>query len=76
MPVSGTIIGNAGNFPILRDQLDNQFVYNLSWLLGSNHSFKTGTDIRRVQLDDLADNSRGTWSFDLRLRRHDLWDVD
>ena len=31
-PVSGTIIGNAGGFPILRDQADNQFVYNLSWL--------------------------------------------
>lgn len=65
MPVSGHIIGNAGTFPILRDQLDNQFVYNLSWLFGRNHSFKAGTDIRRVQLDDLADNnSRGTWTFD------------
>ncbi len=63
-PVSGTIIGNAGNFPILRDQYDNQFVYNLNWLFGRNHSFKTGTDIRRVQLDDFADNSsRGTWTF-------------
>jgi hypothetical protein len=60
-----TIIGNAGNFPILRDQADNQFVYNLSWLLGQNHSFKAGTDVRRVQLDDFADNSsRGTWTFD------------
>ena len=64
-PVSGTIIGNAGGFPILRDQLDNQFVYNLSWLLGQNHSFRAGTDVRRVQLDDFADNSsRGTWTFD------------
>src|SRR5262249_37210956 len=35
------------------------------WLLGRNHSFKTGTDVRRMHLDDLADNnSRGTWSFD------------
>ena len=65
MPVAQHTIGNAGNFPILRDQLDNQFVYNLSWLFGRNHSFKTGADVRRVQLDDLADNnSRGTWSFD------------
>ena len=32
---SGTILGNAGTFPILRDQLDNQFVYNLSWRLAA-----------------------------------------
>ena len=30
----GTTLGNAGTFPILRDQLDHQFVYNLSWLSG------------------------------------------
>jgi outer membrane receptor protein involved in Fe transport len=61
----GTIIGNAGTFPILRDQLDNQFVYNLSWLFGQNHNLKAGTDIRRQQLDDFADsNSRGFWNFD------------
>ncbi len=61
----GTIIGNAGTFPILRDQLDNQFVYNLSWLFGRNHVLKAGTDIRRQQLDDFADsNSRGFWNFD------------
>ena len=64
-PVSGSTIGNAGNFPILRDQYDNQFVGNLSWLFGQGHSFKTGVDIRRMQLDDFADNSsRGTWTFD------------
>ena len=63
-PFSGTTIGNAGNFPILRDQYDNQFVYNLSWVLARNHMIKTGTDIRRVQLDDFADNSsRGLWTF-------------
>jgi hypothetical protein len=63
-PVSGSTIGNAGNFPILRDQYDNQFVGNVSWQLGQ-HSFKTGVDIRRMQLDDFADNSsRGTWTFD------------
>lgn len=64
-PVSGSTIGNANTFPILRDQIDHQFVYNLSWLLGSNHSLKMGTDVRRMQLDDIADNnSRGTWTFD------------
>jgi hypothetical protein len=64
-PVSGTTIGNANTFPILRDQLDHQFVYNLSWMLGTAHSLKMGTDVRRMRLDDLADtNSRGTWSFD------------
>ncbi len=63
-PVSGTIIGNAGNFPILRDQKDHQFVYNLSWLFARNHMLKAGTDIRRQQLDDFADNnSRGVWTF-------------
>jgi hypothetical protein len=61
---NNSTIGNAGNFPILRDQFDNQFVYNVSWLFGRNHSFKAGTDIRRMQLDDFADNnSRGSWSF-------------
>jgi hypothetical protein len=58
-PVSGTIIGNAGRF-ILRDQRDNQFVGNMTWMFASNHSLKLGTDIRRQQLDDFADsNSRG-----------------
>ena len=63
-PVSGAIIGNAGAFPIHRDQTDHQFVYNLSTLLGNNHSIKAGADIRREKLDDRADNfSRGFWSF-------------
>lgn len=58
------IIGNAGNFPIHRDQKDHQFVYNFTGLLFSNHSLKAGTDIRRQSLDDLADNfSRGFWRF-------------
>ena len=69
-PVSGTILGNAGNFPIHRDQTDHQFVYNLSWFLARDHSFKAGTDIRRQQLDDFADNfSRGFWTFNATLRR-------
>lgn len=62
--VSGSIIGNAGGFPIQRYQTDNQFVYNVSHLFGSKHFIKAGTDIRRQQLDDLADNfSRGFYSF-------------
>ncbi len=59
----GTIIGNAGGFPIQRYQTDNQFVYNLTKLMG-NHYLKTGTDIRRQRLDDLADSfSRGFYNF-------------
>ena len=58
------IIGNAGNFPINRYQTDHQFVYNISALLGSEHSLKAGTDIRFQALDDFADNfSRGFWTF-------------
>ncbi len=62
--VSGTTIGSAGNFPINRYQTDHQFVYNLSMIFGGNHFFKAGTDIRRQQLDDKADNfSRGFYTF-------------
>jgi hypothetical protein len=61
---NGSTIGNAGGFPIQRDQTDHQFVYNLSALVFTNHSLKIGADIRRQRLDDLADNnSRGSWSF-------------
>lgn len=60
----GTIIGNAGGFPIQRYQTDHQFVYNVSTLFGGNHFFKAGTDIRRQSLDDLADSfSRGFYNF-------------
>ena len=60
----GSIIGNAGAFPIQRYQTDHQFVYNLSTLSGGNHFFKLGTDIRRQALDDLADSfSRGFYNF-------------
>jgi hypothetical protein len=63
-PISGSIIGNAGNFPIHRDQADHQFVYNLTAQAFRTHSFKTGVDVRRQRLDDLADNfSRGFWTF-------------
>lgn len=62
-PVSGSIIGNAGAFPINRWQTDHQFVYNLSALVSSNHYLKVGTDIRRQSLDDVADNfSRGFYN--------------
>jgi outer membrane receptor protein involved in Fe transport len=63
-PVSSSIIGNAGGFPINRYQTDNQFVYNLSTVLANNHFLKVGTDIRRSALDDFADNfSRGFYNF-------------
>ncbi len=63
-PVSGAIIGNAGNFPINRDQKDQQFVYNLTAQLFEHHSFRVGADVRRQALDDTADNfSRGFWNF-------------
>jgi len=63
-PVAGTTIGSSGVFPISRDQMDNQLVYNLNAVFGQKHSFKAGTDIRLQQLDDFADdNSRGVWTF-------------
>lgn len=63
-PVAASIIGNAGNFPINRDQRDHQFVYNLTAQMFRNHALKAGTDIRFQALDDLADNfSRGFWTF-------------
>ncbi|HEV8159197.1 MAG TPA: TonB-dependent receptor [Pyrinomonadaceae bacterium] len=63
-PVAGSIIGNAGAFPINRYQTDNQFVYNLSTVFANRHFLKVGTDIRRSALDDFADNfSRGFYSF-------------
>ena len=63
-PVAGSIIGNAGAFPINRFQTDNQFVYNLSTVLFNKHFVKLGTDIRRSALDDFADNfSRGFYTF-------------
>lgn len=63
-PVSGSIIGNAGQFPINRYQTDNQFVYNLSTILFNSHFVKVGTDIRPSALDDLADSfSRGFYNF-------------
>jgi len=63
-PVAGSIIGNAGAFPIIRDQKDHQFVYNMSAFLLKDHTFRAGADIRRQELDDRADNfHRGFWNF-------------
>ncbi len=63
-PISGSIIGNSNGFPIQRYQTDNQYVYNLSWSLGSKHFLKMGTDIQEKKLDDFADNtSRGFYQF-------------
>lgn len=60
----GTIIGNAGAYPINRDQRDHQFVYNISTALWSSHTLKAGTDIRRSELNDRAsNNNRGFWNF-------------
>ncbi len=60
----GSIIGNAGAFPIQRYQTDNQFVYNVSAMIGGNHFLKMGIDHRSQKLDDLADNfSRGFYNF-------------
>ena len=59
---NASIIGNAGNFPIQRYQTDNQFVYNFTTDFDT-HNVHFGTDIRRQNLDDLADNfSRGFYS--------------
>jgi hypothetical protein len=61
---NGTILGNAGAYPINRDQLDQQFVYNISSAYFARHTLKAGTDIRRSELDDRAsNNNRGFWNF-------------
>lgn len=59
----GSIIGNAGNFPILRYQTDWQFVYNHRYGITNKLTLRMGTDIRPSQLNDLSDNfTRGYWS--------------
>jgi hypothetical protein len=60
---SGPTIGNAGAFPINRNQRDTQLVYNLSSVLFSNHTLKVGTDLRKSKLNDRADNfNRGFYN--------------
>lgn len=62
--ITFTILGNAGAFPITRNQRDSQFVYNLSTSRWTNHTLKLGTDLRRSNLSDHAENfNRGFWSF-------------
>jgi outer membrane receptor protein involved in Fe transport len=59
-----TILGNAGAFPIIRNQRDNQLVYNISTARWERHTLKAGTDLRRSDLNDRAENfNRGFWSF-------------
>ncbi|HSN68489.1 MAG TPA: hypothetical protein VLV48_04555, partial [Thermoanaerobaculia bacterium] len=63
-PAAGPIVGNAGFYPILREQTDHQLVYNLNAMLFQNHSLKAGFDVRMSQLDDRVDNyDRGYWIF-------------
>ncbi|MEK7404235.1 MAG: carboxypeptidase regulatory-like domain-containing protein [Acidobacteriota bacterium] len=58
------IIGNASSYPQKRYQNDFQYVYNVASQVGSKHTLKFGADIRRIQLNDRAENySRGFWQF-------------
>lgn len=60
----GTTLGSSGVYPILRYQTDYQYVYNLSKLLTPKNALRIGTDIRKQQLNDRADQySRGYWTF-------------
>jgi outer membrane receptor protein involved in Fe transport len=62
--ITFTILGNAGAFPIIRNQRDSQLVYNISTARWSHHTLKAGLDIRRSDLNDRADSfNRGFWSF-------------
>lgn len=62
--ITFTILGNAGAFPIIRNQRDDQLVYNISTSRFARQTIKVGTDLRRSSLNDLAQNfNRGFWSF-------------
>ncbi|HEV8658993.1 MAG TPA: hypothetical protein VGS96_10200 [Thermoanaerobaculia bacterium] len=59
-----TILGNAGAFPIIRNQRDSQLVYNISTARWARHTLKVGMDLRRSDLNDRAESfNRGFWSF-------------
>lgn len=59
-----TILGNAGAFPIIRNQRDNQLVYNISTARWAHNTVKAGLDLRRSNLNDRAESfNRGFWSF-------------
>src|SRR5262249_40489279 len=63
-PVAQATVGNAGNFPIHRDQRDNQVVYNLTTAAGSRHPPESRVRVPRAEAAYLAAaNSRGSWSF-------------
>jgi len=62
--ITFTILGNAGAFPIIRNQRDNQLVYNISSSHWAKHTLKAGVDLRRSALNDRAENfNRGFWNF-------------
>jgi hypothetical protein len=62
--ITFTILGNAGAFPIDRNQRDSQLVYNISTSRWAKHTLKAGIDLRDSQLNDRADNfNRGFWNF-------------
>ncbi len=62
--ITFTILGNAGAFPITRNQRDDQLVYNISSSHWNHHILKGGMDVRRSDLSDHAENfNRGFWSF-------------
>ena len=62
--ITFTILGNAGAFPIIRNQRDNQLVYNISSSRFPRQTLKLGTDLRRSDLNDRAESfNRGFWSF-------------
>src|SRR5262249_7929463 len=57
-------IGGLANFPQGRIQISFQFSDTLNWTRG-RHALKFGTDIRRIQLFNLAAfDSKGTFNFD------------
>ena len=78
-PCCGSIIGNAGAFPINRRQSDYQYVYNHS-MVSRRQTLRFGTDIRRSHLDDFSDNfSRSFWTFPITpasatSRRYDAYE--
>jgi len=62
--ITFTILGNAGAFPIIRNQRDSQLVYNVSSSHWAKHTLKVGADLRRSSLNDRAESfNRGFWNF-------------
>jgi hypothetical protein len=62
--ITFTILGNAGAFPIIRNERNSQLVYNISTARWARHTLKLGTDLRRSDLNDRAESfNRGFWRF-------------